>query len=237
MIGLTLNLFLKAAKDAEKARYMILQELQNIRKSFSKSRLYPHLGNLINLHSTLANIVNTAGGIRKGLPREVKNIDVVNREIVYEHNALDSSVLAQIEELILWTMPKIKATIEEGQTIYEFVDDNLAVEIVGILPAYLEEGYFFVPDNRAQSYHLVQYEVSIFSSANERFRRLKTRLVETVRQDGIVETDNSLKLRLIKRNPTMPNPATYRFDTELAFPFAETVYPIAKRKLLRQLFA
>ena len=34
-------------------------------------------------------------------------------------------------------------------------------------------------------------------------------------------------------DPDLPNPATYRLDSDLVFPVEETMLPIAKRKLLR----
>jgi hypothetical protein len=48
---------------------------------------------------------------------------------------------------------------------------------------------------------------------------------------------NAIKLDLINENRHLPNPATYAFNTDLYFPFNETIFPITKRKLLQQLYA
>jgi hypothetical protein len=42
---------------------------------------------------------------------------------------------------------------------------------------------------------------------------------------------------LIAEHRELPNPATYLCQTELDFPFQETILPVAKRKLLRRLYS
>ena len=44
-------------------------------------------------------------------------------------------------------------------------------------------------------------------------------------------------LELIEANRDLPNPATYLFETDLDFPFNETILPVAKRKFLRGLYS
>jgi hypothetical protein len=46
-----------------------------------------------------------------------------------------------------------------------------------------------------------------------------------------------LKLGLINKFPDLPNPVLYKIETDIDFPFIETVLPVAKRKLIQQLAA
>ena len=42
----------------------------------------------------------------------------------------------------------------------------------------------------------------------------------------------TIKQEIIKERTDLPNPATYHLDTELDFPFSETIMPVAKRKMI-----
>ncbi len=235
MNGLHLGMFVHAAQDFEASQYRILAELKRIQSNFSHNRIYPHLAQLIELYSTLTTIAHSSEGLRDALPKRLQDVDLENKKLVYEHLDANRDSFAMIEELIHWALPKIQRAIEEGKTMYEFVDENMSVAVVGILPTYLEEGYCFVPDNKQQKIYLVKYEVSIFTSTDDRYRSLKTTVIETFDRRTMRESVQSMKLDLVQRRPEMPNPATYNVETELDFPFDETILPIAKRKLMQQL--
>lgn len=235
MNGLHLGMFIHAAQDFEASQYRILAELKRIQSSFSHNRIYPDLAQLIDLYSTLTSIAQTSETLREALPKRLSDIDIENKKLVYERLNSDRDSFAMIEELIHWALPKIQRAIEEGKTMYEFVDENMEVEVVGILPTYLEEGYCFVPDNKEQKIYLIKYEVSIFTSADERYRSLKTTVIETIDRRSIRDSVQSIKLDLVQRHRDLPNPATYNVETDLDFPFDETILPVAKRKLIQRL--
>ena len=104
------------------------------------------------------------------------------------------------------------------------------------MPVYRDEGYWFIPENRRSLLHLMRYEVSLFFSAGERYRRLKTSLIESVAERQVHTPAETIKLSLIERYRDLPNPATYRCETDLDFPYAETMLPVAKRKFMSTLF-
>jgi hypothetical protein len=84
---------------------------------------------------------------------------------------------------------------------------------------------------------VIKYEVSIFTGAGERYRSLKTSVVKSLHQSSIMQPVQSIKLNLMQEFPELPNPATYSFETDLEFPFYETILPVAKRRLLRYLYS
>lgn len=235
MNGLHLGMFIHAVQDFEASQYRILAELKRIQSSFSHNRIYPHLAQLIELYSTLTTITQSSEGLRSALPKRLQDVDVEHKKLIYERLDGNRDSFAMIEELIHWAMPKIQRAIEEGKTMYEFVDENMSVAVVGILPTYLEEGYCFIPDNKEHKVYLVRYEVSIFTSTDDKYRSLKTSVIETFEQQQMHNSLQDMKLELVQKRPDMPNPATYRVDTDLEFPFDETILPIAKRKLMQRL--
>lgn len=230
-----MDLFLSAARDAESARYRVLDALKTIRREFSRNRIYPSLSNLIDVYGVLRKVSEGGRALNEELPRRIVGLDLENNKLVTEPMELPNSELAAVSGLIEWALPEIVAMIEEGRTIFNFVDDNLSVEEVGIIPSYVEEGYILVPEIDRGLLHVLRYEVSIFTDASERYRNLKTTTVQTMPLAAIGRTPSSLKQELIEVYRDLPNPATYYFNTDLDFPYTETLLPVAKRKLLRQL--
>lgn len=234
--SLNLDLFTHVQSDFEASQYKVLAGLKAISEDFQQNKIYPHLSHLIELHNTLSDILKRLQDLRDEFPKRIKKIDFVNQEIEHEVVFVAGSDLAQIEELIEWSLPYIKAKIEEGKTIYEFVNDEIKLEEVGIIPNYTDEGYFFVPDNEESKLLLFQYEVSVFESSKDTYRSLKTAFLKALQQGQAHLSPNAIKLDLISRNKQLPNPATYAFNIDLNFPFKETIFPITKRKLLKQLY-
>ncbi len=233
---LTLDLFTQVQSDYEKRQYKVLAALKRISEDFQHNKIYPHLAHLAELHHTLSDIRKRLNDLRSEFPKRIKKIDFVNQEIEHEIVFVDGSDLQKVEELIDWALPFIEAKIEEGKTIYEYVNEKIFLEEVGIIPNYIDEGYFFVPDNEEAKLLLFEYEVSIFQSAKDQYRSLKTQFLKALGQGRALMSPNSIKLDLISEFKKLPNPATYSFQTDLDFPFNETVLPVVKRKLIKQLY-
>ncbi len=229
---LDLNLFTKVQDDFEKRQYIILAELKKISTEFQYYKIYPHLSHLVKIHRTLNEIISRLSDLRNKFPKRIGKIDWVNRRIEHEVVFVDGTDLSAVEKLITWALPKIEIVIKEGIAIHEYVEDELAIEHVGILPSYRDEGYFFVPDNSVQKLNLFRFEVSIFASSEDEYRSLKTRFLKALQQGKARLSPGSIKMDLIREVKELPNPATYTFETKLDFPFHETILPVAKRKLM-----
>lgn len=233
---LNIDLFTRINTDTEMRQYRILAALQKARREFQRNRIYPHLAELVNLFNTLRSLVQHIGDMKSDFPQEITRINLENKTIEKRVILVDGSRIDRVQELIEWALPHIRDVIEEGISVYEFVDENLSIEKVGIVPEYREEGYFFVPDNTEKQLLLFQFEVTLFESAEDRYRALKTFFLKKVGLDNLRHTPAELKLSLIRELKKLPNPITFSCTTPLALPFKETVFPVAKRKLLRYLY-
>lgn len=218
--------------DFEGAQYRILGGLSHARRAFARNVIYPHLGELIQLYETLMGIVQQLEEVRQAMPGAMSGVDLEARRVVYRQQELGPDQMAYVEDLIRWALPHVKETIDEGRMVFEFVEDHLHLEEVGILPSYVEEGYLIVPDLQRGQLHIHQYSLSVFTRSDERYRRLKTVHVKSLSQRGVFPSPGSVKLQLVSENRDLPNPATYFFSTDLDFPFEPTVLPVAKRKLM-----
>ena len=237
MVKLSLDNFLSAGTDAESARYRILASLKKYSDDFDRNRLYPNLTELIALKSSLEAVVNGKSKLLNDLPQNLKEIDLANKKLVFESPEIPCTPLDNVIELIRWALPLIVETIAEGTQIYDFVEENLAIKEVGIIPFYHDEGYWLVPDNRASLLHLIRFSLALYDSETDKYRTLKTKILKTVEQTLVKRPPESIKLELIEEHQELPNPATFVCETDLDFPFVETIFPVAKRKLMVRLAA
>ena len=237
MERLSLETFVNAQRDSEIAQYAVLSGLQEYQREFSRSRLYPSLSDLIRLHQELSDFLQNRDQMQRRFPQELKRVDEKGPQLVFEPVDQENPRLEALAEVIRWALPLIQSTINEGAEIYNFVDEHITIAGVGLMPVYCDEGYWFVPENRRSLLHLMRYEISLYSSPAGRHRTLKTRLLESIEQREIAHSPESLKLSLLERYHELPNPATFQCATDLEFPYAETMLPVAKRKLMAHLFS
>ncbi len=232
MNHLTLENFISPKSDLESTQYLILSKLALYRKQFNQNKLYPALAELSNLATKLEKLFESNSETRIWLPKQISSSFIKNKDIIYEKTEADNSVNASPFELIKWALPLIKDTIYEGLVIYEFVSDELKVESVGPLPLYKDEGYFIVPDNKKSILIINKYECSIFSSGQLPLKSLKTKLLRAIPSVMVTKSPEEMKEDLLTHFKELKNPAVYICKTDLDFPFAETIFPIAKRKLM-----
>lgn len=238
METLSLNVFLQAADDVELSKYKVLAAVKNAGETLHKNMLYPDLAELIKIYSILSDIVNRKTLLNDGLPSKLVGFDLENKKAVYEKEELTESKTKVVFDFIGWAMPKIKEIIDEGKAIFDFIENNLIIKGIGILPIYKKEGYFIIPDNQEDTMLIYRYEMTLFPAEGEIFHTLKTNLVEAINSSDVsLVKPEEIKLEMIKRFPELPNPAAYKFFIDIDFPFAETILPIAKRKLIRELAA
>ncbi len=237
MNGLRLENFISSEIDLELNQYRVLSGLKDYRLEFNKKRLYPSLTSLISLVNQLQDILKQKNNLDVSFPKKIKEYDLKNKKIIFDKTEKINTNIEFLFKLIEWSLPKIKEVIEEGLAIHEFVENNLEVKQVGVIPIYKNEGYFIIPDNIESILQIHQFECSLFSSDNENYRALKTKFIKALENALIEDSPESIKIELIKEFEILPNPATFICKTDLDFPFSETIFPIAKRKLMAQLAA
>jgi hypothetical protein len=144
----------------------------------------------------------------------------------------DDELMTELEDIINYAADEIKNTISSGTEIYEYVENQLNIFPVGLVPLEINEGYFFLCQGNYNITRVYQYRLSIFSTQDEKYRSIKTEFIDNF-QRSIVNTYENIKADLIKRKKDFPNPAVYCIETDLSFPVDETLLPIAKRSLVR----
>lgn len=235
MISLHQDLFFTAGQDVESGQYRVLAALQSVRHSFARTIIYPYLSELVKLHQQLGMFLHRTQGLRDSMPKPVKGVDWEKKEVIYESKQAETPGMDSILTLVEWGLPHIKQALDEGKTIFEFVDDNLDISTVGIQPAYQNEGYLILLNRKRGVYHVLRYRLSMLKHAKQPSRSLSTRFLCEVPLQIFGSTPEQIKQDLRQNRTDLPNPATYFLDAGVDFPFEKTLLPVAKRKFMRLL--
>lgn len=237
MESLKIENFFSSDKDLEINQYKVLAGLKEYRNEFNKKRIYPALSELINLTTSLEEILKNKNKMKNEFPKQITGFDVENKKIIVKSIQQIPEKVELLFDLIEWALPVIKSTIEEAIVLYEFVEKNIEVGNVGLLPIYKDEGYLIIPNNKESMLEVFRFECSLFTKDSEKFRTLKTTLIDELSKDSLSITPEIVKLVLVEKFRDLPNPATFFCDTDLDFPFEETIFPVAKRKLMKKVAA
>lgn len=218
--------------DFELKKYTLLAYLQEINKYFNENKLYPQLSDLIFHYNNIFAFRENKKYLQEHFPKKLTGIQIEKLQVLYEQMIADDDLMKELEEIINYSADEMKTTISNGTEIYEFVEENLTITPIGIIPLDIQEGYFFLSAGNSRSTHVYQYRLSFFEKHDEKFRSIKTSYVEMMYR-SIATTYESLKTELLKNKNDFSTPAVYSIETGLSFPVEETLLPIAKRSLVK----
>src|SRR5215203_6350682 len=218
--------------DFELKKYTLLAYLKQINQYFDVNKLYPQLSDLIFHYNNIVAFRENKKYLQEHFPKKLTGIQIEKLQVLYEQMIEDNDLMQQLEDIINFSADEMKTTISNGAEIYEFVEGNLTITPIGLLPLDIQEGYFFLSTGKSKSTRVYEYRLSIFEKHNENFRSIKTAYVEMM-QRSMANTYENIKYGLIKSRNHLPNPAVYSIETELSFPVEETLLPIAKRSLVK----
>jgi hypothetical protein len=218
--------------DFELKKYTLLAYLKQINQYFDENKLYPQLSDLIFHYNNIVAFRENKKYLQEHFPKKLTGIQIEKLQVLYEQMIEDNELMQELEDIINFSAGHMKTTISNGTEIYEFVEENLTITPIGLLPLDVQEGYFFLSAGNNKTTRVYQYRLSIFEKHNENFRSIRTSYIEMM-QRSMVNTYENIKYELIKSRTDLPNPAVYSIETELPFPVEETLLPIAKRSLVK----
>lgn len=218
--------------DFELKKYTLLAYLQEIGKYFNEIKLYPQFSDLIFHYNNLVAFRENKKYLEEHFPKKLTGIQLEKLQVLYEQIVGDNELMQELEEIINYSAGEMKTTITNGAEIYEFVEGNLTITPIGLVPLDVNEGYFFLSSGNTKNTRVYHYRLSIFEKHNENFRSIKTSYLDMM-QRSMANTYENLKSELIRNRSDLPNPAVYSIETELSLPVEETILPIAKRSLVK----
>lgn len=232
MTTLPKNWITEGLIDFEYKKYQLLAYLQETNKHFNEMKLYPVLSELIDHYRDLNELKSGKKELNSMFPKTLDSIDFQNGKLNYQSNVSEDLLMKELSMITEFALPKIVSKIEEGRTIYDYVEGQLEFEPVGIVPIYNQEGYILMSRDKKKDIHAFRYKSSLLHFAGEKFRSISMWLVG-VFQRSLVNTLEKIKMDLVCEIKELPNPATWRIHSHNEFPIEETLIPISKRLLLK----
>jgi hypothetical protein len=232
MKNLSETWFAEGRIDFELKKYTLLAYLQEVNKYFNENKLYPQLADVIFHYHNIISFRENKKYLQEHFPKKLTGFQMEKLQVLYEQMIEDDELMQELEEIIQYSAGKIKSTISSGTEIYEFVEEKISINPIGLLPLDTQEGYFFLSAAESSRTRVYHYRLSIFEKHDEKYRSIKTHFLDHwVR--SISSTYEHIKSELIRHRKDLPNPAVYSIETPLDLPVDETLLPIAKRSLVK----
>jgi hypothetical protein len=220
--------------DFEYKKYVLLAYLGHVKESFGRVELYPHLSDLVHHYRNLVSLKENKGLIVSSFPRELSLENLRTLELNYRKIIEDDVVMQEIESIMQFALPQLKDSVEEGSSLYEFVESQCELTSVGVVPLYTQEGYMFITQPPEKETNIYRYQMTVFRQSQEPLRGLETRWVERTTY-SFSNTYENIKENLIRQYQDLPNPAAFLVVSQMQFPYQSTLVPVAKRLLVKHL--
>ena len=220
--------------DYEYKKYILLAYLKDVRSRFNKSELYPFMADLVFHYRNLLKLKEHKQLLFENFPKSLSKEDFVKLKLSYNKLVKDDEIMSVIEDVIAFAIPRLERTLDEGKELFDFVEENIEVNPIGLSPIYLKEGYLFINTDARPSVSVYRYKLTFFEHSNEPYRGIATHHISD-EICGISRSYESLKIELTKSFADLPNPATYLVTSKLSFPIQQTILPVAKRMLVKEI--
>ena len=222
--------------DWETNQYTILNKVKEWSNNLHRNRLFPSIEESIQLNLALEDILRDNIESKLWFDNEIRSRKLNERFIVYEKAHQIGNQLDKLFTFIDWALDLNKPVLEEGRVIKNFVDENLFVKRISTIERnYNGKGYFTLPNNKNQFLNIYLYEIMLDWSEDNLYQRMSSNLVRSIPYYLIEKSIEEIVIDFINSSQTLYEPVVYVFQTDLDFPFKETMFPIAEEKLLKHL--
>jgi len=211
--------------DFEYKKYVVLAYLKGVRHRFADKMLFPDLPDVQALYESGVHFRQRKGTLSEHFPKEVSGVDPEKLRFRYSPKLEDDDYMQQVDAIMDFALPRFRQIRDEGQQMAADIAADLTLAPVGVMPLRKEEGYLFLHWTALPETHIYAYSLTLYTTAG---RQIRTRYLDSVRK-GVGTTFEGLKRELIRKQPDLPNPATYLVEAKRYVPLEETFLPMAQR--------
>lgn len=226
--------FIEGYVDFELQKYRLLAYLQEVDQFFNETKLYPSLADLVFHYNNLVAFRDNKKLLQNQFPKKIDTVNLQKLELIYEQMLADDELMKELETITNYGLERMKNSIDNGAAIYEFIENKTKIEPIGIIPLYKNEGYLLLRYGQYTEVRAYAYTITLFEHKDARYKGVRIDYIDSWKK-SIVNTYENIKREIIRNIRTLPNPAVYSVETTLSVPFNETLLPIAKRMLMKQL--
>ena len=236
MTTLDLKKLTSCGSDWESNQYKLLIKVKEWSLNFNKNKLFPSIEESIQLNLALEDLLRENIECKLWFDNEIRGRRTNERVIVYEKAHQVGHQLDKLLNFIDWALQLNRPVLEEGRIIKNFVDDNLVIKRVSrVEKNYHGKGYFSIPDNKNRMLNIYLYEIIWDWTQENLYQRISSNLVRSVPYNSIDNPVEEFMLNFVSYSKDMHEPVAFLIQSDLDFPFKETMFPIAEEKLLKHL--
>lgn len=236
MTTLDLKKLTMCGSDWEANQYKILIKVREWISNFNKNKLFPSIEEAIQLNLALEDLLRENIECKLWFDNEIRGEHVNERIVVYEKAHQIGNQLDKLLNFIDWTLQLNRPVLEEGRIIKNFVEENLQISRVSSIEKnYHGKGYFCLPDNKQGMLNTYLYEIIWDWSQENLYQRIQSEMVNSIPQSEAHNLVDEWVMNFINHSEDLHEPVAYVFETDLDFPYEETIFPIAEEKLLKHL--
>lgn len=229
---LSVNWFLEDNLDFEYKKYIILAYIQKIEKEFGSVKLYPGLSELIKHYKISDNVLNNFRIQQSDFPKQLDQIE--NGVFKYKELFKENQSISELKEILEYSIDQFSKWIQEGKNIYDFLEEKIVFESLGILSNNKTQGYIFLRSSNEKICYVYNYKLSPIQISNNTYESLNTNFIDQF-VISFSNTYESKKRELLFSNSHISNPSTYVFESSIKIPIEESFLPIAKRMLYKKI--
>jgi len=233
MIELDVKKLTSCNSDWELNQYTFLSKIKDWETNFRKNKLYPSLAESTRLDTKLQEILNENLESKWWLERKFKSKLLSNRYVVLEKAQQIGTQLNLLLDFVEWALKLNRSIMEEGLIIKNFVGENIEIASLNADRNYRGKGYFTLPDNTKSLLNIYLFDIKWEWSDSEPEENITTKLVRAI-PEHLIDTDiKTLMNEFIKYSQPLYRPVVYIMETDLDFPYKETIFPVTVDKLLK----
>ncbi len=235
MITLDVKKLTSCGSDWESNEYTILSRIKEWSSQLHRSKLFPALTDSIQLNMSLEEILRDNIESKIWFDNQIRARRLNERITVYEKANQIGVQLDRLLEFVEWALKLNRSVLDEGKILKSFVEQNISIRKLSTNKNYLGKGYFALPDNKKELMNIYFYEVDWSWYNDEPASQLQTKLIRSIPLLMINGNIDELMTEFISYSQQLFEPMAFIFETDLDFPFRETMYPVAEEKLLELL--
>lgn len=229
---LDINKITSCGSDWETNRYTFLLTLKSWQDELWKNKLYPSIEYTCQINTRLGEILNENIESKFWLEKEVRGTFIEDRLVVLEKAHQIGLQLDRLIDFVKWGIEENRHLTYEAEVLKDFVCENLKIYPCCDVSKFRGKGYILIPDNRIKVYKIYLYELSLSWSVDEPVEYLEMELLRTIPISMYENNPVELLNTFVEHSQKIYDPMIYLCETELDFPFKETILPVARLKLL-----
>jgi hypothetical protein len=235
MTTLDVKKLTSCGSDWEGNQYTLLSRVKDWTDQIRKNKLFPALQESIQTNMNLEEILRENLESKWWFDSEIRARRLNERITVYEKAQQIGFQLDKLLEFVEWALYLNRPVLAEGEILRSFIEENLPIRRITSSKNYLGKGYFSLPDNKKERLNIYYYEVNWDWHKNEVIHNMGTELIRSVPFESIKSSTEEFVMDFINNYQQLYDPVAFIFETDLDFPYEESMLPIAEEKLLDEI--